>query len=402
MPMRERRAAHVRPRPPDSDRLDRGRAKRTFAPQQDVLKRYGPVRTRPRIPAPIGLAIVVGGLVLGLITVTVGAGMVSGLVGQIAGALNGAVTKLSSQGPATAPPSGAAINTPVLDVPSNDGYTRQVSMPIVGSVPGTTVGKSGYTVHVYLVGKNDARNEIARVTVGATTRFSTPPATFTEGQNTFVATLAGPNGEGHDSPPVTYILDTKPPKVSITSPADGSRVSVSSIDLAGTSDAGATIDVRNETALGGARNSAVVGSDGKFKLTVLVVAGPNTIDLTSTDQAGNATNTSLSVKRDYGQLAAQLAVIPSKFASSSQATLKLTLHATSFNGGPLANAKATFTVAIHGLGPIVSTEMTTNAMGTAVWEVSVSQATPGPGNATVDVTSDAGDRVSADAPITTT
>jgi hypothetical protein len=41
-------------------------------------------------------------------------------------------------------------------------------------------------------------------------------------------------------------------------------------------------------------------------------------------------------------------------------------------------------------------------MGTAVWEVSVSQATPGPGNATVDVTSDAGDRVSADAPITTT
>jgi hypothetical protein len=328
--------------------------------------------------------------------------MVTGLVGQIAGAFNGAVTKLSSQGPATVPPSGAAIDTPVLDVPSNDGYTRQVSMPIVGSVPGATVGKTGYTVHVYLVGENGVRNEIARVTVGATTRFSTPPVTFTEGQNKFVATLAGPNGEGHDSPPVTYILDTKPPKVSITSPADGSRVSVSSIDLAGTSDAGATIDVRNETALGGARNSAVVGSDGKFKLTVLVVAGPNTIDLTSTDQAGNATNTSLSVKRDYGQLAAQLAVIPSKFASSSQATLKLTLHATSFNGGPLANAKATFTVAIHGLGPIVSTEMTTNAMGTAVWEVSVSQATPGPGNATVAVTSDAGDRVSADAPITTT
>jgi hypothetical protein len=346
------------------------------------------------------LAIVAGGLVLGLITVTVGTSMVTGLIGQIAGAFNGAVTKLSSQGPATAPPSGAAIDTPVLDVPSDDGFTSQVSMPIVGSVPGDTVGKTGYTVHVYLAGENGVRNEVARVTVGATTRFSTPPVTFTEGQNKFVATLAGPNGEGHESPPVTYILDTKPPKVSITSPADGARVSVSLIDVAGTSDAGATIQLRNEMAPLGAFNSAVVGSDGKFKLTVLVVAGPNKIDLTSRDQAGNATNTSLTVNRDYGQLAANLAVTPSKFASTSQTTLTLTLHATTFDGSPLANAKADFTVTIHGLGPIVS-EMTTNEQGVAVWTVDIASATAGPGQATVVVTSDAGDQVTANATITT-
>jgi hypothetical protein len=328
--------------------------------------------------------------------------MITGLIGQIAGAFNGAVTRLSSQGPGTAPPSGAALDTPVLDVPSNDGYTKQVSMPIVGSVPGATVSKTGYTVLVYVVGSNGARNEIARVTVGATTRFSTPPATLTEGQNTFVATLSGPNGEGQESPPITYILDTKLPKVSITSPAAGARVSAASIDLTGTSDAGATIFVRNRAVTGGAPNSAVVGSDGKFKLTVRVVAGLNTIDLTSTDQAGNATNTSLSVKRDYGQLAAHLSVIPSKFASSSQATLKLTMRATSFNGNPLANAKASFTVTIQGLGPIVSPDVTTDAKGTAVWEVSVSQATPGIGQAAVVVTSDAGDVVTANAPITTT
>jgi hypothetical protein len=348
------------------------------------------------------LAIIAGGLVLGLITVTVGTSMATGLIGQIAGAFNGAMTRLSSQGPATAPPSGAALDTPVLDVPSNDGYTSQVSMPIVGSVPGATVGKTGFTVHVYLVGENGVRNEVARVTVGATTRFSTPPTTFTEGQNKFVATLEGPNGEGHDSPPVIYILDTTPPKVSIASPADGARVSVSSIDVAGTSDAGATIQVRNEAAPGGALNSAVVGSDGKFKLTVLVVAGPNKVDLTSTDQAGNATNASLTVNRDYGQLAAHLAVTPSKFASTSQTTLKLTIHATSFNGNPLANAKVDFTVTIHGLGPISSPTLITDATGTAVWEVPISQATPGIGQASVVVTTDAGDVTAADAPITTT
>jgi hypothetical protein len=347
------------------------------------------------------LAIVAGGLVLGLITVTVGTSMVTGLVGQIAGAFNGAVARLSSQGPATAPPSGAALDTPVLDVPSNAGYTSQVSMPIMGSVPSVTVGKTGYTVRVYLAGDNGVRHEIATVTVGATTRFSTPPVTFTEGQNKFVATLAGPNGEGHESPPITYILDTKPPKISITSPADGARVSASSIDVAGTSDAGATIFIRNEMAPGGAPNNAVVGSDGKFKLSVLVVAGPNTIDLTSTDQAGNATNASFSVKRDYGQLAAHLAVTPSKFASSSQTKLTLTVRATTFNGNPLANATAAFVVQIHGLGPITS-EVTTDATGTAVWEVDISQATPGPGQAIVVVTTDAGDQVTANAPITTT
>jgi len=328
--------------------------------------------------------------------------MMTGLIGQIAGAFNGAVTSLSSQRPATAPPSGVTLDTPVMDAPAAGGYTNQVSMPILGSVPGATVGKTGYTVHVYLEGKNNARTEVARVTVGTTTRFATPPITFTEGGNAFVATLAGPNGEGNESPPITIILDTKPPKIAITSPAAGARVAVSAIDVVGNSDAGTTIFIRNEMAPGGALNSTVVGSDGKFKLTVPVVAGTNTMDLTATDQAGNSTNASISVKRDYGQLAAHLAVTPSKFASSSQTTLKLTIHATTFNGSPLANARASFTVAIQGLGPIVSPEMTTDATGTATWEVSVSQATPGIGQATVLVTSDAGDQVTANAAITTT
>jgi hypothetical protein len=348
------------------------------------------------------MAIVAGGLVLAFITVTAGVSMATGVIGGIAGAFNGAVTKLSSQGPATAPPSGVALDTPLLDTPSNDGYTNQVSVPIVGSLPAATVGKTGYIVNVYVVAKSGTRTDIARVTAGATTRFSTPPVTLTEGQNTFVATLAGPNGEGQESPPVTYILDTKLPSVSITSPADGAKVSTSSIDLAGTSDAGATIQVRNAMAPNGALNSTVVGSDGRFKLAVVVVAGPNTIYLTSTDQAGNATNTSLTVKRDYGQLAAHLAVTPSKFSSSAQVTLKLTIHATSFSGNPLANAKATFTVTIQGLGPIQSPELTTDATGTAAWEVSVSQAAPGIGQATVTLVSDAGDVVKANAAITTT
>jgi hypothetical protein len=324
------------------------------------------------------------------------------LVGGIAGAFNGALSRLSSQAPATAPPSGVALDTPVLDPPSINGYTNVVEQPILGSVPSDTVGKSGYTVHVYSIGANGSRNEFAKIEIGDTTRFVTPSVTLVEGSNKFVATLATPNGEGRESPPVDFILDTKPPALSISSPASGTRVSTSSVSIIGTSDPRSTIAVRNEMAPGGSLNNTTAGEDGKFRLTVDVVAGSNTIHLTSTDLAGNATNTSLVVKRDYGKLAAHLAVAPSKFAASSKATLKLTLRATTFNGGPLADAKVTFTVTVSGLGPIVSPELTTDATGTATWQVAVSGASAGSGQATVLVISDAGDQVMANAAITTT
>jgi hypothetical protein len=243
---------------------------------------------------------------------------------------------------------------------------------------------------------------VANVAVGGTTRFSTPQIRLTEGNNAFMATLAAPTGEGQPSPVVTYILDTTPPKITISSPAGGATVSNSSVDVSGTCDVGATITARNEQVTGGALNSQVVDTDGKFKLTIPVVAGPNKVDVTATDRAGNTSSTSLTVNRAYGQLKAYLSVAPSKFAASSQTKLKLTLRATSFDGGPLANAKVTFTVTIQGLGPIVSPELTTDATGTATWEVDISGASPGTGAASVIVTSPAGDQASATTGITTT
>jgi hypothetical protein len=346
--------------------------------------------------------IVSGCLVLGLLTLTVGSGLMTDIIGQIASAFGNAVSRLESGAPATVPPSGVALDTPLLDPPPNNGYTNQPSTPIQGSVPAGAVGKTGYSVRVYLLGKNGAQRQVASVTVGATTRFITPPITLTEGNNNFVATLATPNGEGGRSPVITYVLDTVPPKISIAAPAQGAKVTVSTVAVSGTCDAGSTISIRNEEAPGGAFSSQVVGADGKFKLSVPVVAGPNNIDLSATDLAGNSSSASLTVNRDYGQLAAHLEVTPSKFASSSPTTLKLTLHATSLNGGPLADADVTFTVTIAGLGPIVSPELSTDATGTATWQVDISGALAGSGQASVLVTSPAGDQVAGTAGITTT
>ena len=401
MPMRERRAAHVRPRPPSSDRLP-GRTIRASAPPSDLIRRYRPIRTGPQIPGPVAIVIVAAICMLGLLTLIVGTGLATSFIGGIGSAFGNAVSHLTSHAPATVPPSGVALDTPTLDIPDAGGYTNQATVVLAGTVPSATVGKTGYTVRIYLLGKNGDRAVVANVVVGGTTRFGTPALTLKVGGNSFVATLVTSGSEGQPSPIVTYILKTSPPKIVVSSPASGAKVSTSTLNVSGTVDAGATITIRSEEVLGGAVSNQVVGADGKFKLTVPVVAGPNTIDLSATDLAGNSASTSLTVNRDYGQLAAHLSVSPSKFASSKQTTIKITLRATSLNGGPLANAKATFTVAIEGLAPIVSPELTTDATGTATWQATISGASVGNGNASVLLTSPAGDQVSATTPIVTT
>jgi hypothetical protein len=321
------------------------------------------------------------------------------IIGQTRAAFGNAVSQMASQAPATAPPSSAPLGPPILDAPPNGGYTNQPIMPIGGSVPGASVGKSGNTVDVYAVDKNGLRWQVASIAVGWTTRFMTPPMTLSEGTNAYVATLSTPAGEGARSPVVTYILDTAPPNIAISSPAPGTRVTASTVDVSGTCDAGSTVSIHNEQALGGA--VSVVGPDGRLKLTVPVVGGPNTIDLSATDRAGNSSSTSLVVNRDYGQLTAHLAVTPSKFFFLWPTTLDLTLHATSVNGGPLANATVTFAVTLAGLSPNVSPELTTDATGMATWQVTIFGALPGDGQASVLVTSPAGDQVTDTAPITT-
>jgi hypothetical protein len=399
--MRERRAAHVRPRPPSSDRLPT-RPVRSEAPPADILRRYSRIRTGPKVSGPTAMVILAACIVLSLLTVTVGFRLVGDLVGGVVGAFDNSISRLISQAPATAAPSGVALDTPVIDTPANGGYTIQLSVPVQGNVPAAVVGMSGYKVNIYLVVKGGVQRKVASISVGGTTRFISPPVTLTEGSNDFVARLAGPSGEGASSPVVTMILDTTPPKLAISSPSRGAKLNASSVDVSGSSDAGATVSIRNEQAPGGSLNETTAGADGHFKLTVGLVAGTNTLDLTATDQAGNASTTGIEVTRSYGQLAAHLSAAPSKFKSSSHTTLKLTVHATSFGGAPLANAAVTFTVAIQGLGPIVSPQLTTDSKGVATWQVAITGATAGAGQASALVTSSEGDVLTATAAITTT
>jgi hypothetical protein len=403
MPMRERRAAHVRPRRPSSDRL-RSQTIRAAAPSKESLRRYRPVRTTGKIPLPIGLALVGVCLVFGFLTLSVGVGLLSGVAGQLGGAIGGAISKVSSQSqsPATAAPSGVALDTPVFQQPPDQGFTNQKQVVLAGSVPGTAIGKSGYLVRIFSVAANGIKSPVADIPIGQVTQFQSPALNLVEGPNAFVAVLVSPSGEGSSSPPVVYTLDTKPPAIKIGSPANNSTQTGTQVHVTGTTDANATVTIRNSQAPGGNQSSQVVGGDGKFDLTVALVAGSNSIQITSTDPAGNSATASLTLKRDFGQLAVHLTVAPAKFSVAAPTPITLTAHATSVNGGPLANASVTFTLTVTGLGPITPASMTTDATGTATWTTTVTGATEGSGLATVQVTSSTGDSVTDSTKITTT
>ncbi len=391
MPMLERRAAHVRPRPPSGDRLH-GRPARSVASAQSGL-RFRPLRARGGLPLPVGIAAVGVFAIVSVLVLTVGIGLLGGIFGEIGRVVGDAVARVASQAPATAGASGVALDTPALDRPVNNGYTSQSSVVLSGSVPRAALGKSGYLVRIYsLTGEAD-RAKVTDAHVGDTTRFTTSAVTLTEGSNTFVAVLVSPSGEGNSSPPIIYTLDTKAPRLTITSPGPNVLTQGTSINVSGRSEQGVTITVRNRHAPGGALNSVVVGAGETFTLNVKLVAGDNTIDVTATDKANNSTAAIRLVKRDYGKLAAHLVVSPTKIKTGVSTTLTLTVHATSSTGSPLADASVVFTVNVSGLGPMLSPEKTTDAKGTATWTTTISGAVPGSGWASVLVTSDTGDQI---------
>jgi hypothetical protein len=392
--MRERRAAHVRPLPPSGDRL-RSQKIKASAPSRDLVRRYRPIRTSKGVPAPIGLGLVAVFLVLGLAVLIVGGNILVSVAGQLAHAFDSAISQVSSMPPATAAPSGVALDTPVLNTPDNGGYTNQAAVSLSGSVPGSAIGKTGYKVRIYGIASDKTRKQVSEVEVGSTTHFSTGAVSLVEGPNTFAAALVTPSSEGQPSPEVVYILDTKPPQLSIASPADGSSQAGSSVVVSGKSDTGSTVTIRNRQSPGGGLSSKVVGDDGRFAITVGLVAGSNSIQVTATDQAGNVTTSQLTVKRSFGNLSAHLTVSPAKFKAAGPTTIKLTVRATSANGGPLAGAEVVFTVTVAGLGPIVSPALITDQTGTTTWKVTITGATPGLGQAAALVTTGDGNQIPA-------
>jgi hypothetical protein len=101
---------------------------------------------------------------------------------------------------------------------------------------------------------------------------------LSEGSNSLLVTAVDAVGNSA-SETLTVVLDTTPPALAVTAPADDTVVDQPSVDVTGTTDAGATVWV-----------NGVVASDGTadWAATVVLAEGANTITITAADDLGNS------------------------------------------------------------------------------------------------------------------
>lgn len=129
----------------------------------------------------------------------------------------------------------------------------------------------------------------------------TPTAALADGGHTLKFDASDNDGNAATQKSVTFKIDTVPPTLSITSPADGLVTNQASLTVTGktndvtSSPVTVTIKLNNGTA-----GTVTVGSDGTFSKALTLAAGSNTITITATDSAGKSTTITRTVVLDTG------------------------------------------------------------------------------------------------------
>jgi hypothetical protein len=324
------------------------------------ISQHKPVQRGPGIPfigrAILALAIVALGAVV-LYTAT-------GQIGRIVSNLGGAVSSfLANTGasPSASPSEGPVAGAPTIVSPSN-AYTNDATVDITGTVPISIIGSTDYTISLYQsIGGQAATLIQHNVAIPSTATFTIPGVRLLKGTNVFTATIVGPGGESSSSSPVTYVLDTAKPKLTLISPKDGSKVNGTSVDINGRTQANSTILAQNSNNHTSVTTTA--DKSGAFTITVAITQGANAITVTATDPASNATATTITLTRGSGKLSMGLTSSLNSFSAKKGATLTFTAQLTDPNGLPIVGQSVAMTITLAGLGPDVRAGLTTDSHG---------------------------------------
>jgi len=311
-----------------------------------------------------------------------GLGFVVGRVGSTLGGFVGSVTSTPSPRPTVVALTGA----PSLEQPT-EPYTSAATVDLIVAVPTGLAGDPAYRIRIYLTlpGQPPTRIQEAPLADGSRTVI---PVALTAGINDFSVTIVGPGGESDPSAVVRYVLDTTPPKITVTSPKDNAIVNGKEVTIKGNTQARTTLLARNEA--NGSSIGATAGTDGTFALDLALSTGVNKITITGTDPAGNVTVATLSVGRGSGKLTVSLSASTYQIKRSQlPAPVTLSATVTDPDGRALAGANVTFTLSMPGI-PTVTIDGKTSASGQASFTTTIPKgASIGQGSATVLVTTDA-------------
>ena len=193
---------------------------------------------------------------------------------------------------------------PVITIvsPTNGAYVTNSKQPVVFTVV-DEAGGSGVNISSLVVKLDGKAVDAATLTSAAITNgYSvtyTPAAALADGAHTVTIDCKDNDGNAATQKSTSYTIDTVPPTLNVTSPAEGLVTATSSVTVAGTTNDATSSPVTITISLNGEDQGAVtVGANGSFSKTVTLAEGSNTIIVKAKDAAGKESTVTRNVTLD--------------------------------------------------------------------------------------------------------
>ena len=127
----------------------------------------------------------------------------------------------------------------------------------------------------------------------------TPTAALADGSHTIKIDASDYDGNAAAQKSVTFKIDTVPPTLSVTAPANGLITNKAACTVTGTTNdvtsSPVTVTVKLNS---GTAEAVTVNDDGSFSKALTLAAGSNTITVVATDSAGKSTTVTRTVTLD--------------------------------------------------------------------------------------------------------
>ncbi|MDP4152876.1 MAG: Ig-like domain-containing protein [Bacillota bacterium] len=125
-----------------------------------------------------------------------------------------------------------------------------------------------------------------------------PQTALGDGAHTITVNISDNDGNAADAATRSFTVDTLPPSLNVSTPADGLITNVSAGTIAGTTNDELSSPVTVTIKLNNVDQGTVTVSSGSFSKAVTYAEGTNTIIVTATDSLGQATTITRTVTLD--------------------------------------------------------------------------------------------------------
>lgn len=186
--------------------------------------------------------------------------------------------------------------------PTSGAYVANSKQPVVFNVTDET-GGSGVDISTLVVKQDGTAVAVANIThTSISNGYSvtyTPSAALSDGSHTVTINCKDHDGNAAAEKSTTYTVDTVPPTLNVTSPADGLITAASSVTVAGTTNDATSSPVVITISLNGTDQGTIpVGTGGTFSKVVTLKEGSNTIIVKAKDAAGKESSVTRTVTLD--------------------------------------------------------------------------------------------------------